>query len=170
MQKKYNFNTISAGVFILLAIAMFIVIPFQIDKPLIEIAGVGGSNLSAELFPQIVASSLLVLGVWYFFVSFTIDQRNELLDLDREAIANVIVTLLLMAAYVFLMVNLGFVVGTSLMIFSMSTYFGNRNYILGVALSIVLPMVIFLIFRRLLLVELPPFPIDVWPLTHWSLI
>ena len=170
MQKKYNFNTISAGVFILLAIALFIAIPFQIDKPLIEIAGVGGSNLSAELFPQIVASSLLVLGVWYFLVSFTIDQRNKLLDLDREAIANVTVTLLLMAAYVFLMVNLGFVVGTALMIFFMSTYFGNRNYILGVALSITLPMVIFLTFRRLLLVELPPFPIDVWPLTHWSLI
>ena len=67
MHKNYNFNTISAGVFILLAIALFIIIPYQIDKPLIEIAGVGGSNLSAELFPKIVASSLLVLGVWYFW-------------------------------------------------------------------------------------------------------
>ena len=66
MHKNYNFNTISAGVFILLAIALFITIPYQIDKPLIEIAGVGGSNLFAELFPKIVASSLLVLGVWYF--------------------------------------------------------------------------------------------------------
>ncbi len=67
MHKNYNFNTISAGVFILLAIAPFITIPYQIDKPLIEIAGVGGSNLSAELFPKIFASSLLVLGVWYFW-------------------------------------------------------------------------------------------------------
>ena len=160
MHKNYNFNTISAGVFILLAIAPFITIPYQIDKPLIEIAGVGGSNLSAELFPKIVASSLLVLGVWYFRISFTIDQRNELLDLDREAITNVAVTLLLMAAYVFLMVNIGFVAGTGLMIFVMSTYFGNRNFLLGGVLSLFLPMAIYLVFIRVLFIELPAFPID----------
>jgi len=160
MQKKYNFNTISAGVFILLAITLFIGIPYQIDKPLIEIAGAGGSNLAAELFPQIVAASLFVLGVWYFRVSFAIDQKNQLLDLDREAITNVVVTLILMAIYVPLMVNLGFVFGSAVMIFAMSTYFGNRNFWLGGLISLFLPMAIYLIFLKVLFIELPAFPID----------
>ena len=146
------------------------VIPYQIDKPLINIAGVGGSNLSAELFPKIVAASLFLLGIWYLMISFNIVQKNDLLELDREAVTNVLITFVLMGCYVFLMVNLGFVLGSALMVLTMSTYFGNRNLIVGLALSILLPMFMFFVFRRLLLVELPPFPIDIWPLTHWSLI
>jgi hypothetical protein len=68
------------------------------------------------------------------------------------------------------MVNLGFVIGSAIMIIAMSTYFGNRNYVAGVLVGIFLPMAIFATFRRVLLVELPPFPIDIYPLTNWSLI
>ena len=167
---RFNFNTIAAFVFILLSIGLFLVIPYQIDKPLINIAGVGGSNLSAELFPKIVAASLFLLGIWYLMISFNIVQKNDLLELDREAVTNVLITFVLMGCYVFLMVNLGFVLGSALMVLTMSTYFCNRNLIVGLALSILLPMFMFFVFRRLLLVELPPFPIDIWPLTHWSLI
>ena len=80
---RFNFNTIAAFVFILLSIGLFLVIPYQIDKPLINIAGVGGSNLSAELFPKIVAASLFLLGIWYLMISFNIVQKNDLLELDR---------------------------------------------------------------------------------------
>ena len=41
-----------------------------VDKPLIQLGGVGQSHLSAELFPTIIAISLFLLGVWYFFMSF----------------------------------------------------------------------------------------------------
>jgi hypothetical protein len=168
--RSYNFNTIAAIIFIVLAIVLYLIIPYQIDKPLIQIGIAGQSNLSAELFPQIVSVALFLLGVWYFFLSFSINEENGLKRLDREAITNVAITLALMAIYVPLMVNLGFVVGSAIMIFAMSTYFGNRNFLVGAAISVVLPMVIFFVFRRLLLTELPPFPIDIYPLTHWSLI
>lgn len=166
----FNFNTVAAGVFIALAIGLFLIIPYQIDKPLIQIAAVGQSNLSPELFPRIVAVAMLVLGIWYFVVSFSMEEVNGLRLLDGEAIKNVAVTLLLMALYVPLMVNLGFVVGSALMVFAMSTYFGNRSFILGGLVSVLLPMTIFFVFRRLLLTELPPFPVDIYPLTHWSLL
>jgi predicted RND superfamily exporter protein len=68
------------------------------------------------------------------------------------------------------MVNIGFVLGSAVMIAVMSTYFGNRNYYLTAVVSISIPMTLFFLFRRVLLVELPPFPIDIYPLTHWSLI
>ncbi len=168
--ERYNFNTIAAAVFIALAICLFLIIPYQIDKPLIKIAAVGQSNLSPELFPRLVAGAMLVLGVWYFLQSFALAEVNELRLLDTEAVTNVSITLFLMAIYVPLMVHLGFVVGSALMVFAMSTYFGNRSFILGGLVSILLPMTIFFVFRRLLLTELPAFPIDIYPLTHWSLL
>ena len=167
--RKVNFNTVSAVVFIVLGIFLYLVIPSQIDKPIIQLS-TGQFNLPPELIPQIVAICMFLLGVWFLIKSFSINQINGLRKLDKEAITNVVVTLAMMAMYVLLMVNLGFVVGSAIMIFSMSTYFGNRNYILGTLLSILLPMLLFVTFRRLLLVELPPFPLDIYPLTHWSLI
>jgi len=169
LKERVNFNTVAAAFFITFAITLFLLIPFHIDKPLIVLAG-SQSNLSAELFPQMVASSFLILGIWLLAKSFSIDQRNELRDLDREAVTNVSITLAMMAAYVFLMVNIGFVLGSAAMITVMSTYFGNRNYYLTAGVSIGIPMTLFFLFRRVLLVELPPFPIAIYPLTHWSLI
>ena len=168
-RKKINFNTVSAIIFIAIGIFLYIVIPSQIDKPLIQLA-IGQFNLPPELFPKIMAVSMIILGSWFFYKSFFIVQVNELKNLDKEAITNVIVTLTMMAIYVPLMVGLGFVVGSAIMILAMSTYFGNRNYIFGVLISIILPMLIFVIFRRVLLVELPPFPVDIYPFTNWSLI
>ena len=168
-RKKINFNTVSAIIFIAIGIFLYIVIPSQIDKPLIQLA-IGQFNLPPELFPKIMAVSMIILGSWFFYKSFFIVQVNELRNLDKEAITNVIVTLTMMAIYVPLMVGLGFVVGSAIMILAMSTYFGNRNYIFGVLISIILPMLIFVIFRRVLLVELPPFPVDIYPFTNWSLI
>ena len=167
--KKFNFNSAAAIGFIVLAVVLYIIIPSQIDKPLIQLA-VGQSNLSAELFPQLIAICMFLLGVWFLLISFSINQINELRNLDKEAILNVSITLLIMAVYVPLMVNFGFVLGSAITIFFMSTYFGNRNYVLGLLVSILLPMLIFATFRRVLLVELPPFPIDIYPLTNWSLI
>ena len=168
-RKKINFNTVSAIIFIAIGIFLYIVIPSQIDKPLIQLA-IGQFNLPPELFPKIMAVSMIILGSWFFYKSFFIVQVNELRNLDKEAITNVIVTLTMMAIYVPLMVGLGFVVGSAIMILAMSTYFGNRNYIFGVLISIILPMLIFVVFRRVLLVELPPFPVDIYPFTNWSLI
>jgi len=169
VRKNFNFNTVSAIIFIVLGVFLYVVIPSQIDKPLIQLS-TGQFNLPPKLFPQIVAVCMFLLGLWFLLKSFSINQVNELRNLDKEAITNVVVTLVMMAIYVPLMVNLGFVIGSAIMIFSMSTYFGNRNYIFGALISIFLPMLLFVTFRRLLLVELPPFPIDIYPLTHWSLI
>lgn len=166
---RFNFNTVAAIFFIAFAIALFLLIPSQIDKPLI-VLGASQSDLSPELFPQMVSASFLILGLWLLAKSFFLHQRNELCDLDREAITNVGVTLVIMAAYVHLMVNLGFVIGSAAMVAVLSTYYGNRNYVLTAVVSIGVPMAIFFLFRRVLLTELPPFPIDIYPLTHWSLI
>lgn len=157
--KRFNFNTVAAIIFIGLAIGLYLIIPYHIDKPLIQLS-VGQFNLPPELFPQIVAATLLLLGVWLLIISFGIDQRNELRDLDKEAITNVTITLVMMAIYVPMMVNLGFVFGSFILVFAMSTYFGNRSFLLGGGISLFIPMGIYLIFLKVLFIELPPFPVD----------
>lgn len=167
--RQWNFNTVAAALFIILAVALYIIIPDQIDKPLIML-GISQTNLPPELFPQVVAVCFFALGIWYFFKSFSIKQSNDLLKLDREAWTNVVVTLVMMGIYVPLMVNLGFVIGSAIMVMAMSTYFGNRNYWLAGFIAVAIPMLMFWVFRTVLVTELPPFPIDIYPLTNWSLI
>ena len=167
--RQWNFNTVAAVLFIILAVALFFIIPHQIDKPMIML-GISQTNLPPELFPQVVTACFFGLGVWYLFKSFSIKQSNDLLKLDREAWTNVIVTLVMMGIYVPLMVNLGFGVGSAIMVMAMSTYFGNRNYWLAGLISVAIPMLMFYVFRTVLVTELPPFPIDIYPLTHWSLL
>ena len=88
-------------------------------------------------------------------------------ELDREAITNVIVTLILMAGYVYVMVYLGFVVGSVLMILAMSTYFGNRNFFLAGIVAVAVPVIIFVLFTKVLITSLPPFPVDEVIPSHW---
>ena len=157
---RYNFNTVVAVVFIVLAAILLFIIPGQIDTPLINLGGAGQSNLEAETFPQIIAAAFFLLGLWYLFISFRLRQRNQLRDLNLEAITNVVVTLAIMTAYVGLIIYLGYVVGSAIMVFVMSTYFGNRNYLLGLGVSLVVPTLVFVLFTKPLVTSLPPFPVD----------
>ncbi len=167
--QRWTFNTYAATLFIILAIVVYFTIPYQIDKPFI-VLGLSQSSLAPELFPRVIAVCFFILGIWFFFKSFSVDQTNDLLKLNREAWTNVTVTLIMMGLYVPLMVYLGFVVGSAILIMAMSTYFGNRNYLLACLVSIILPSGMFFVFRRVLISELPPFPIDIYPFTNWSLL
>lgn len=159
MTRKFNFNTVAAILFVLLAIALFVIIPGQIEKPLIVLPE-EASNLKAEVFPRVVAAAFLVLGIWFFFKSFSVEETNQLRELDRSAVVNVGVTLAVMAAYAPLMMAVGFVVSSAITIAVLATYYGNRNFLLTALVSILVPVAIFFTFTKLLATSLPPFPID----------
>jgi hypothetical protein len=150
--RQWNFNTVAAVLFIILAVALFFIIPHQTDKPMIML-GLSQTNLPPELLPQVVTVCFFALGNWYLYKSFSLKQSNDLLKLDREAWTNVTVTLIIMGIYVPLMVNLGFVVGSAIMVMVMSTYFGNRNYWLAGLISIAIPMLMFWVFRTVLVTQ-----------------
>lgn len=166
-EKHLNYNSVAALVFVALSIALWVLIPDHVDKPLIRV--VGDVSLPAELFPQVIAVGIFVLGIWFFWKSRSLHQRNELRDLDREAITNVAVTAACMAGYVWLMVNIGFVMGSMIMIFVVSTYFGNRNYWAGALVSIIVPFALFMLFTKVLVTSLPPFPIDEAVPSNWAI-
>ena len=163
--RQFNFNSVAAIVFTAIGAVLFFIAPSQIDEPLIKIGF--GTTLSPELFPRLVAVSFVGLGIWLLFASFRIRQQNQFRELDREAITNVVVTLILMAGYVYVMVYLGFVVGSVLMILAMSTYFGNRNFYLAGIVAVAVPVTIFVLFTKVLFTSLPPFPVDEIIPSNW---
>ncbi len=154
-----NFNTVASVFVIAFAITMFALIPSQIEKPMI-VLDQDAMSLEASLFPQLVAAALLVLGIWFFFKSFSLTETNRLRELKRTAIANVAITLAAMGTYAPLMASLGFVISSTLLIAFLATFYGNRNYYLTAAVAITVPVAIFFTFTKWLATSLPPFPID----------
>ena len=157
--RNFNFNTVFGILFVVLSGILFLIIPDQIEKPLIVFSA-NEHDLKPTLFPRLIAVGFGILGIWLFFRSFSVREDNELKNLDHEAITNVSVILLAMAAYVPLMMTVGFVVSSGLVIAFMSTFFGNRNYLLTAIVSIAVPVSVFFAFTKLLATYLPPFPVD----------
>ena len=157
--RRPNFNSVFGVLFVALSAVLFLIIPGQIEKPLIVFAA-NENDLKPSLFPQLVAAGFGGLGIWLFFKSFSIPERNEVKDLRLPAIVDVSVTLLAMVLYGPLMVSVGFVVASALLIGFLSTFFGNRNYLLTVVIAVAVPVSMFFVFTKLLATYLPPFPID----------
>ncbi len=153
-QFRFNFNTVAALGFVVLGIILLAIIPHQVDRPTL-LFGQPPSGLDPDLFPRLVASSFVLLGVWFGLASGTLKETNGFAELDREAIINVLITLLVFFAYALLMTRLGFIVSSVLVIAVLSTFYGNRNIWLGFLFSVGVPVSIFLVFTRVLFVSLP---------------
>jgi putative tricarboxylic transport membrane protein len=152
--RRSNFNTIAALAFIVFGIVLFIVIPQQVDRPTL-LFGQTPSGLDPDLFPRLVAGGFFALGLWYLVRSFRLAEKNGFVELDREAALNVGLTLVALLAYALLMEPLGFIASSILLVAFLSTFYGNRNIVLGALASIGVPLGIFFVFTRLLRVSLP---------------
>jgi hypothetical protein len=155
--RSFNFNTAIAIGFVVLAVLMFLVIPTQIETPLV-IFGQSLNALDPKLFPRIVATGFLILGGVYVFQSLSMTDENGLTKLDREAVVNVSVSVAAFAAYAALMEPLGFIPSSALLIGGLSVFYGLRNIALILAISLGVPTLMFYIFTRLLKVYLPEIP------------
>ena len=155
--KRYNFNTVAALVFIVFAIVLFFITPYQVEKPAI-VFGQSLNALDPTLFPRIIAIFLLGLGGWLFFESFNIRERNGFRDLNREAYVNVGVSIGAFTLYALMMEPIGFILSSILLIFGLSIFYGVRNLLLIGAVSILVPVAIYFVFTRMLQVFLPAFP------------
>lgn len=155
--KKLNFNSYCALLFVALGGFIFLVIPTEIEKPMI-IFGQSLNALDPKLFPSIVALAFMGLGAWGFIESFSMTERNELAELNREAAWNVGVTVGALIAYALLMVPLGFVPSSTIMVAGLSFFYGVRNLPLIAAISLGIPVFIYVVFSKGLKVFLPEIP------------
>ena len=154
---KFDFNigcAIGVGLF---GIAIWILTPSQVETA-VPLFGEPASGLDPHLFPRIIGTVFIGLGIWYFIRALTLDEENLLRKLNREAIVNTLVSLVTFALFALFLETLGFVITGALVMFFLSTFYGNRTYWLGALISIAVPFGVYNLFTKVLLVFLPEFP------------
>lgn len=157
-RQRINYNTVTALIFIVFWTVMFFLVPYQIQKPKLFL-GRSLMGLQPTLFPQLATLGLIGLNIWYLIISFQLQEKNLFKELKKENLFKVIASLVVFIAYALLFEPLGFVFSSFLVVASLSTYYGNRNIIIGLLVSLGVPLGIYFIFTRLLKVSLPEFPL-----------
>jgi len=156
--RQINYNTVVATIFIILWTIMFFTIPYQIQKPMLFM-GRSLMGLKPTLFPQIATLSLIGLSIWYLVISFRITDKSLFSQVTRQGYFRIIASLVVFIAYALLFEHLGFVLSSVLVAGTLSTFYGNRNILVGIVVSVGVPIVIYFVFTRLLKVSLPEFPL-----------
>lgn len=154
---RINYNTIAAIILLIFWTIMFFTIPYQIQKPMLFM-GRTLMGLKPTLFPQIATLSLIVLNIWYLIISFRIKDKSLFSQVTRQGYFRIIASLVVFVAYALLFEHLGFVLSSMLVAGTLSTFYGNRNILIGIVISVGVPLGIYFVFTRLLKVSLPEFP------------
>jgi len=153
---RFTFNVGCAIGTTLFGIAIWVLTPYQVEKA-VPLFGQPASGLDPHLFPRTIAAIIVILGIWFFFRALKLDEENLLRKLDREAIVNTIVSIVTFAIFALVMEHIGFVIAGALVMFFLSTFYGNRTWWLGVLISVAVPFGVFNLFTKILLVFLPEF-------------
>ncbi len=154
---RFDFNIGCAVGVTLFGIAIWVLTPFQVEEA-VPLFGERASGLDPHLFPRLIGTIFVGLGIWYFIRALTLKEENLLRKLDRVAIFNTVVSLATFCIFAIILEIVGFVIAGALTIFFLSTFYGNRNYWLGAAAAIVVPFGVFNLFTKVLSVFLPEFP------------
>ena len=154
---RINFNTVLAAACVLFAIFLFAVIPSEVERPPV-LFGQTDEGLDPAFFPQLVAGSLLVIGLAYLWVSFRLTDVNGFRGLTRENYFSVAVTVVMFVVYAAILLPLGFVLSSAIVVAALSVFYGARNWPAVAAVAIGVPAIVYVVFRRALSVALPEFP------------
>jgi hypothetical protein len=153
---RFNFNVGCAIGTTLFGIAIWVLTPYQVEKA-VPLFGQPASGLDPHLFPRSIAAIIVILGLWYCWRGLKLDEENLLNKLNREAIVNSVVSIVTFAIFALVMEHIGFVIAGALVMFFLSTFYGNRTWWLGVLVSVAVPFGVFNLFTKILLVFLPQF-------------
>lgn len=152
-----NFNTVFGVLGIVVGIVLFVITPDQVERPRL-LFGQTPSGLDPDFFPRMVAVLFVVTGLWLMWRARSLVEDNGIRSLDGEAITNLLVTVLSILVLALVMPKLGFVISATVLLVVLSTYYGNRNAIAGIAVSVGVPLIFYNMLRVWLLVVLPQNP------------
>lgn len=153
-----NFNMVFGLLAILFGVALFIITPDQVERPRL-LFGQKPSGLDPDFFPRMVAVFFVVVGAWLMVRARTLREENGIRALDGEAVMSVLVTVGGFIVMAILMPWLGFVLSSFILLATLSTFYGNRNWVVGLLVSAGVPLLFFNVLRVWLKVVLPQNPI-----------
>ncbi|MEM7442712.1 MAG: tripartite tricarboxylate transporter TctB family protein [Pseudomonadota bacterium] len=157
LKGKPNFNTVAGIVCVLFSILLYIIIPFEVDDPP-TLFGQSASDLDPKLFPRIVSVLFFLIGIWYIVESFGIREKNDFKLLKKDNVLNIAVSVIVLFFYALTLERLGFVISSFIVTIALTLYYGSRNIIGIIGVTIVVPVGIYYIFTRWLQVYLPAVP------------
>lgn len=152
-----NFNTVLAAACVLFSIFLFAVIPSQVERPPV-LFGVPSAGLDPAFFPQLVATCFLLVGLWYLYTSFRLNDTNGFRGLNRHNYTSIAFTTVMFVIYAAILIPLGFVLSSALVVAVLSVFYGARHWLTIVLIAIGVPAIVYVVFRRLLTVALPELP------------
>ena len=143
---------ISGIAFLVLGLLMvFIIIPWQIADPS------AADELGPRFFPRIICSSMAVLGALLTYHGYR--KRNEenqkTLGVSMQGLKYIAVTFGILIVYVLSLYFLPYMVSTAIGLFLLMYFYGQRNWVKLIGVSVGLPIVIYLSFTYLLMLKLP---------------
>ena len=123
---KLTPNFISGIISVLLGIFIYLKIPTEVEKPVL-IFGQSSSEIDPQIVPTIIASMFFVFGIYTIIFEKNSNVSNTWPELSRQVLINISVTITLLFMYALLFQFLGFVISSTLLIISLSTFMGNIN-------------------------------------------
>ena len=154
---KLTPNFISGIISVLLGIFIYLKIPTEVEKPVL-IFGQSSSEIDPQIVPTIIASMFFVFGIYTIIFEKNSNVSNTWPKLSRQVLINISVTVTLLFIYALLFQFLGFVISSTLLIISLSTFMGNINLKYVILISTLFPLIIFFMFVNVMHVFLPEFP------------
>jgi putative tricarboxylic transport membrane protein len=152
-----NFNTVLAVACVLFSVFLFAVIPSEVERPPV-LFGQASAGLDPAFFPHVVATCFLLVGLWYLWASFKLNDLNGFRGLNRHNYASIGFTTLMFVVYAAILVPLGFILSSALVVTVLAVFYGARHWPAVVMVAIGIPSVVYIVFRRLLGVALPELP------------
>jgi Tripartite tricarboxylate transporter TctB family len=152
-----NFNTVLAGGCVLFSIFLFLVIPSEVERPPV-LFGTTSAALDPAFFPELVATCFLMVGLWYLYASFRLNDTNGFRGLKRSNYVSIGFTTVMFIVYASILQPLGFILSSALVVAALSIFYGARHWISIVIVALGVPAVVYVVFRRVLTVALPELP------------
>lgn len=155
--RRINFNTVLAAACVLFSIFLFAVIPSEVERPPV-LFGVSSQGLDPAFFPYVVATCFLIVGLWYLYTSFSLNDVNGFRGLTRHNYISIAFTVAMFVVYAAILIPLGFVLSSALVVAVLAVFYGARHWLTIALVAIGVPAVVYVVFRRLLTVALPELP------------
>jgi putative tricarboxylic transport membrane protein len=152
-----NFNTVLAAACVLFAIFLFAVIPSEVERPPV-LFGVSSQGLDPAFFPYVVATCFLLVGLWYLYTSFSLNDANGFRGLNRHNYTSIAFTTVMFVVYAAILLPLGFVLSSALVVAVLAVFYGARHWLTIILVAVGVPAIVYIVFRRVLTVALPELP------------
>jgi putative tricarboxylic transport membrane protein len=145
-------NIIVAVIAILIGAGTLFLLPSQVSEE--TISALTDTN-SPAFFPIISAFLVILCGLVLFFKTITLDRFDDKRATLIPYPGFLVVMIIIFSSYALLIQRIGMITASVLMIPAMSYALGYRKVITTIAVAVSVPLILFILFEKFLLIILP---------------